>query len=181
MFDLPMEYVINVNKIISNPAIDASRRNLKMIDAMYLLIIRSVCTAKEVLMRQKENVCWIKNWIVLEVLIVSVDLAQDHSGITKDQLPLKLQQQLHLLPWQHRTHKTQVPQDLLMVDSLQVHLDLLMVDSHQASTEVQLEVLQEDSTLSQPSPLFRTAKFLTQLTEVASFVFMDSSQATKNA
>jgi len=52
-----MEYVINVNKIISNPAIDASRRNLKMIDAMYLLIIRSVCTAKEVLMRQKENVC----------------------------------------------------------------------------------------------------------------------------
>ena len=57
MFDLPMEYVINVNKIISNPAIDASRRNLKMIDAMCLLIIRSVCIAKEVLMKQKENVC----------------------------------------------------------------------------------------------------------------------------
>ena len=68
-----------------------------------------------------------------------------------------------------------------MVDSLQVHLDLLMVDSHQASTEVQLEVLQEDSTLSQPSPLFRTAKFLTQLTEVASSAFTDSIQATKNA
>ena len=56
MFDQVMEYVTNVNKVISSQDTDVSRRNLKMIAAMYLLIIQSVHTAKEDIMKQRENV-----------------------------------------------------------------------------------------------------------------------------
>lgn len=56
MFDQVMEYVTNVNKVISNQDTDVSRRNLKMIAAMYSLIIQSVHTVKEDIMKQRENV-----------------------------------------------------------------------------------------------------------------------------
>lgn len=56
MFDQVMEYVTNVNKVISSQDTDVSRRNLKMIAAMYLLIIQSVHTAKEDIMKRRENV-----------------------------------------------------------------------------------------------------------------------------
>ena len=56
MFDQVMEYVTNVNKVISNQDTDASKINLKMIAAMCLLIIQSVHTAKEDIMKRRENV-----------------------------------------------------------------------------------------------------------------------------